>query len=728
MQFILNCGQNRSKVGKRNLLIIFINKTDFHLGMRSPEIKSPKIAIVILNWNGKKDTKECLNSLKQITYSNYEIILVDNGSVDGSVEMLEKEHQEIVLIKNKENLGFTGGNNVGIKKALEHNADYVLLLNNDTTVEQDFLEKMVGVAEQDASIGIVGPKIYYYSLPYIIWSAGGKYIHFLGKARTNGINKTDSPEYNVQREVSWVTGCAMMIKREVFEKIGLLEEQYFSNYEDLDFCISAERARYTIYYAPEAVIYHKVARDWGGLDNPLYIYYQIRNNLLFIERKIKFPENIIPLLFLLFVSIPRRSLALVMKGEGGKIRYLLYGIEDFFMKKFYKTERPFIKKQKKKEQLSIGINIRFIQTTISGIGKYVLELVKALAQKDAENKYYLYEYNHTKVIYPVEKENFSYVVPKFSTKVRSMRIFLEQFLFSWYIKKQELDVFHGPSFMLPVFKPKGTKCIITVHDLTFLRYPESFTFETKIYYKLFFKRSIDNADMIIADSEATKDDLMLYFHVPKNKIKVVYLGVDKAFTQIVDKSSVEEVQKKYTLPKKFFLFTGLLSPRKNIEGALRAFNSLRADVYKDYHFVIVGGKGWLYESIFRFVQEHNLKERVHFTGYIDAADLPVLYTLAEALVFPSFYEGFGLPILEAMACGCPVITSNVSSMPEVAGDAALLIDPKNTQEIADAMEKMVSGKKLRKQLVEKGYEQAKKFTWEKTAEETLALYKQVANV
>src|SRR3989338_7606720 len=212
---------------------IFINKREDLYRMSKLSIKynkHPKIAIVILNWNGKTDTKECLNSLKNITYPNYEIILVDNGSVDGSVEMLEKEHPEIMLIKNKENLGFTGGNNVGIKKALEHNADYVLLLNNDTIVEPDFLGTMVGVAEQDASIGIIGPKIYYYSLPYVIWSAGGKYISFLGKARTNGINQTDGPEYNVQKKVSWVTGCAMMIKREVFEKIGLLKEQYFSNY------------------------------------------------------------------------------------------------------------------------------------------------------------------------------------------------------------------------------------------------------------------------------------------------------------------------------------------------------------------------------------------------------------------------------------------------------------------------------------------------------------------
>ena len=144
--------------------------------------------------------------------------------------------------------------------------------------------------------------------------------------------------------------------------------------------------------------------------------------------------------------------------------------------------------------------------------------------------------------------------------------------------------------------------------------------------------------------------------------------------------------------------------------------------------MIVGGKGWLYESIFNYVEQHNLKERVHFTGYIDANDLPTIYSLAEGLVFPSFYEGFGLPILEAMACGCPVITSNVSSMPEVAGDAALLIDPKNTEAIAQAMASVISNEKLRKKLIEKGYEQVKKFTWDKTAEETLALYKQVANV
>ncbi len=684
--------------------------------------KVPKVSIVILNWDGKKDTAVCLESLKKITYPNYHIILVDNGSHDDSSTYFKKNYAYVSLITIKENIGFTGGNNVGMKEALKQNADYVLMLNNDTVVEPVFLNKLVEAAEEDKITGIFGPKILYYSKPYKIWSAGGNFIPFIGKARTIGINEEDGEQYDQKKEVAWVTGCAMFIRRSVLEKIGLLEEKYFSNYEDIDFCLTAKKKGFKILYVPKAIIYHKIAKDWGGLDSPLYIYYQVRNNLLFIKRNLLFPNNMFAYLFLYLVSIPRRNIYLLCKADFSKTTFFYLAIKDFLQGNFYKTTFNISRNKKRENKLNIGINIRFIQTTISGIGKYVLELVKGLAKVDTTNKYTLYEYGHTQVVKPAENKNITYVVPSFYSSSRTMRIFWEQFFFPWYLKKNRIDIFHGPSFMLPVIN--SCKSIITVHDLTFIRYPESFTISTKIYYWLFFKRSLKNANMIIADSEATKKDIIKYFNIHPRKIEIIYLGVDDKFKVIKNKSLIVNVRKKYKLPESFFLFTGVLSPRKNIEGALRAFSSLKTK----HKFVVVGAKGWLYKSIFDIVEKLKINEKVIFTGYIDADDLHLVYNAAEALVFPSFYEGFGLPILEAMACGCPVITSNISSMPEVAGDAAILVNPRNIEQISVAMKTIVTNRAMKIQLIKKGLIQAKKFTWEKTAKETKALYERVANV
>jgi len=202
-------------------------------------------------------------------------------------------------------------------------------LNNDTVVKPDFLNKLIESAKEDKTIGVVGPKILYYALPYIIWSAGGRFISFLGKARTVGIDEEDREQYDEKKERAWVTGCAMLIKKDVFEAIGFLEEKYFSNYEDLDFCVQASKKGFRIVYSPKAIVYHKVARDWGGLDNPLYIYYQVRNNLLFIKRNIVFPNNILPYLFLGFVSIPRRIFYLTIQGSFSKIKYFFFAVRDF---------------------------------------------------------------------------------------------------------------------------------------------------------------------------------------------------------------------------------------------------------------------------------------------------------------------------------------------------------------------------------------------------------------
>lgn len=226
--------------------------------------KQPLVYIIVLTWNGKKDTIECLDSLSRINYPNYKILVVDNASTDGTMDVIKKNYPDVEYIYNSKNLRYAGGNNVGIDFALKKNADYILLLNNDTIVESNFLQHLISTATSNPDIGIIGPKIFYYDQPGLIWYAGGKIEWWKGWIYHKGIRELDSEKYSYKMETDFVTGCCIMIKRELFEKIGKIDETYFIYGEDVDFCIRARRAGYKIFFDPDAKIWHKLSVSTGG--------------------------------------------------------------------------------------------------------------------------------------------------------------------------------------------------------------------------------------------------------------------------------------------------------------------------------------------------------------------------------------------------------------------------------------------------------------------------------
>lgn len=254
--------------------------------LRSNLNNFPKVIIIILNWNGKDDTIECLESLSIITYPNYEIILVDNGSTDGSVNCFIEKYSEIEIIKNKENLGFAEGNNIGMRHAIEKGADYILLLNNDTVVDSEFLNELVKVAESDPKIGIVGPKIYYYNYKGrkdVIWFAGGKIHWRFGKTAHLHMDKIDKGSINKLIQVDYITGCAILLNKNLLDKIGLFDPEYFAYFEEVDLCVRASRF-YSCIFVPKAIIWHKVSRSTGGNFSPTMAYLFIRNKMLFMMK------------------------------------------------------------------------------------------------------------------------------------------------------------------------------------------------------------------------------------------------------------------------------------------------------------------------------------------------------------------------------------------------------------------------------------------------------------
>jgi hypothetical protein len=242
----------------------------------------PVVHFSILNWNQKDLTIDCLQSLAQLDYPNYEVVVVDNGSREGEAAAIRSSFPDVTVLENKTNLGFAEGNNVGIRHALEDDADYVFLLNNDTTVDPQMLKHLIGVAESDEQIGIVGPKIKYFSEPETIWSAGG----ILDAQRMPimlGLDEVDGGQHDELREVDWVTGCALLIKASLIEKIGLIDSRFFIYYEENDWCRRAREAGHRVIYVPEACMWHKIQPRHQAL-SPRYVYLMTRNRLLFLRK------------------------------------------------------------------------------------------------------------------------------------------------------------------------------------------------------------------------------------------------------------------------------------------------------------------------------------------------------------------------------------------------------------------------------------------------------------
>jgi glycosyltransferase involved in cell wall biosynthesis len=282
-----------------------------------------------------------------------------------------------------------------------------------------------------------------------------------------------------------------------------------------------------------------------------------------------------------------------------------------------------------------------------------------------------------------------------------------------------LDVLHSPDF-IPPHRP-SCKSVITVHDLAFLLYPHFLTKESARYYG-HIDQAVRWTDHIIAVSENTKRDTVQHLGVPEDKISVVHEAANPIFQPIDRALAAQHVRDRYAIADRFVLFVSTIEPRKNVPTLLRALVQL-LDCYKeDVHLVLAGGKGWLVEDVYALLDQYMMEGRVHLLGRVSSEDLLYLYNAAELLAHPAFYEGFGLPPLEAMACGLPVVVSNVASLPEVVGDAGLLVDPHDVDEITVSMWRVLNDEGLRREMRSKGLRQAARFSWERAARETLAIY------
>lgn len=293
----------------------------------------PKVYIIILNWNGWQDTLECLESVKKINYQNYRMIVIDNGSTNESVEKISgyiKEFKNFELLVQKENLGFTGGNNLGIKYALENGADYVLLLNNDTTVDENFLSELAVAAEKFKTAGLLGPKIYFYNNPKKIWFAGGNISPYAIKGTHIGLNETDNGQHDLVKKADYLTGCCLLIKKETIDKIGFLDEDYFLYYEDTDYSWRARKAGLDCVFVPQSKIWHKCSAV-AGEGSLSYIYYHTRNGLALIRKNGSYSARLF-LHFKVVAKLGKQIFKLIFSpSKRIWVKGILLGIEDFYL-------------------------------------------------------------------------------------------------------------------------------------------------------------------------------------------------------------------------------------------------------------------------------------------------------------------------------------------------------------------------------------------------------------
>lgn len=367
--------------------------------------------------------------------------------------------------------------------------------------------------------------------------------------------------------------------------------------------------------------------------------------------------------------------------------------------------------------MHIGLDARLLYYRQGGIASYISHLIESLAKLRTEEQFTIF-YNRRGRERLAEKSEFSHRSLWTPCHHR-----LEQWTLPLELLPAGIDLLHSPDFIPPIHR--RCKAVITVHDLAFLHFPELLTRESRGYYEQ-IAQAAESADGIIAVSESTRRDMTKLLGTPPERVEVIHHAPEKRFSPLDNQDEVETFVRQKGLPSKFMLWVGTLEPRKNLPTLLRALALLRDKGWKDdYTLVAVGSKGWLHEPILSLVEELGLEGQVRFFGPTSTDNLLLLYNSAWLFVFPSLYEGFGFPPLEAMACGTPVISANTSSLPEVLGNAAIHLDPLDEGAWADTIKHVAEDKGRQEELRRRGLEQAAKFTWDTTARKTLALYQRI---
>jgi glycosyltransferase involved in cell wall biosynthesis len=372
-----------------------------------------------------------------------------------------------------------------------------------------------------------------------------------------------------------------------------------------------------------------------------------------------------------------------------------------------------------RKPLKIGIIYGGISEQKTGMGHYLHQVLLAMKRLAPDHRYILIDHRRHPIPFRDQFEHLIIDLPRHPLGISRWIL--------WEISKtlHQFDLVFSPGLYGPIRIPKGVASVMVVHDLTRFLFPKFFSFNAvqKVLDHWAYPAMLRRYDHLMTVSKTTRKDLMTLFKVPEEKMTVAYHGAEDTFQPVSPQEAEQALGPAYSINKPFILFLGTLEPRKNIPTLLKAFAGIMEQIPHD--LVLVGQKGWKWEPVFREMERPDLKERVHWVGYVSDSERVCFYNAAEFLAYPSWYEGFGMPLLEAMQCGCPVITSRVSAMPEVVGEAGILIDPQRVEDLQGAMLRLVQEPGLREKMRKAGLEQAKKFSWETSAKITLEVFEKI---
>ena len=376
-------------------------------------------------------------------------------------------------------------------------------------------------------------------------------------------------------------------------------------------------------------------------------------------------------------------------------------------------------------KMKVNIELQPALKDRTGVGWYVYEVVKHLPKGKIKIPGTIFNFlkrrNDTEIIKDLDINISSFYLLPYRVYLYLTKKFNIPYN---YFFRPKADLYHFMGYIVP-YSIKG-KVILTVYDLVVELFPETMEEKNRELLRKEMQRSIKRADHIITISNSAKAELINVLGVNAENIDIISPGVDyDVFNARINDEMKSKTKQKYDLPDEYILYLGTLEPRKNISSLIKAFIKLKKEKKISEKLVIAGKKGWNYENIYKIIYENNFKDEIIFTGYVDESDKPAIYQLSKLFVFPSLYEGFGIPVLESMASGVPVIVSNTSSLPEVVGDAGILVDPQKVEDIEAAIYKVLTNEKLRTELIEKGLEQSKKFTWETSAGKLYEIYDKV---
>ena len=382
--------------------------------------------------------------------------------------------------------------------------------------------------------------------------------------------------------------------------------------------------------------------------------------------------------------------------------------------------------------MHIGINAQLLSYGQNyrngGVSRYIRYLLTALVKQPGDNTYTVFVNGQDIINRLVPHSQITYVPAPWPEKQPIVRVTWEQMTLPTLVRQKQIDVLHSPVNVRPELLPRSCASVVTLHDLAFLRFPDVLTRAKRMYHQIFTIRSLQRSTLLITDSDCTKQDAHEMVGIPNERIQTIYPCIDERFSCIRDEAKLGSFRQQQGLADGYLLYLGTLEPRKNITRLIDTYALARQQYVLREKLVLAGGKGWLYDAIFEKVRQLGLETEVLFPGYVKYEEQVLWYQAATAFVYPSLYEGFGLPVAEALACGTPVVTTNVSSLPEAGMGLALCIDPHDTQALADALYRASTDQALREKCLTQAPAVAQKFSASTLATQTLAAYEQAANL